>query len=110
MSFVLMPGTVIQWQAGHVELFSIRPDPHDPTRTTCQLTLLVPADRADETDLWDRNWERVCETIPGEDFAVAERVQRNIDAGAVAELQIGSTEWALTEHLAAVDRLMSRRD
>ncbi len=104
-AIVLIPGTVIQWQAGHVELFSLRPHPTDPSRTTCRLTMLVPGDRADETELWDRNWERVCVTIPDEDFAAAVDVQRNIDAGAVSELQIGANEHALCDHLAAVDRL-----
>ena len=102
---VLVPGTVVQWQAGHVELFSLRPHPTDPGRTTCRLTMLVPSDRVDETELWDRNWERVCVTIPDEDFAAAVDVQRNIDAGVVDELQIGANEHMLCDHIAAVDRL-----
>ena len=108
MAVVLVPGTVVQWQAGHVELFSIRPDPADPTRSTCRLTMLVPFDRAGDTELWDRNWERVCATIPGEDFAAAVDVQRNVDAGVVDHLQLGATEWALAAHLAAVDGLVAR--
>lgn len=99
---VLVPGTVVQWQAGHVELFSLRPHPTDPTRSTVRLTMLVPQDRSDETELWDRNWERVCETIPAEDFAAAVDVQRNIDIGAVRELQIGANEHTLVQHLDAV--------
>ena len=105
-AFTLLPGTVIQWQAGHVELFSLRPHPTEPNRTTARLTMLVPGDRADETDLWDRNWERVCVTIPDEDFAAAVDVQRNIDAGAVDALQIGFNEHKLVDHLAAVDQLI----
>ncbi len=102
-AIVLVPGTVVQWQAGHVELFSLRPHPTDPTRTTARLTMLVPSDRADETELWDRNWERVCVTIPDEDFAAAVDVQRNIDAGAVDEIRVGANEHLLIEHLAAVE-------
>ncbi len=105
-AFTLMPGTVVQWQAGHVELFSLRPHPTEPNRTLCRLTMLVPGDRADETELWDRNWERVCVTIPDEDFAAAVDVQRNIDAGAVEVLQIGFNEHNLIDHLAAVDQLI----
>jgi phenylpropionate dioxygenase-like ring-hydroxylating dioxygenase large terminal subunit len=108
MAIVLVPGTVVQWQAGHVELFSIRPHPTDPTRSTCRLTMLVPFERADETELWDRNWERVCATIPGEDFVAAVDVQRNVDAGVVGELRLGATEWALAAHLDAVDRLVDQ--
>ncbi len=99
---VLVPGTVVQWQAGHVELFSLRPDITDPARTTARLTMLVPADRADETELWDRNWERVCVTIPEEDFAAAEEVQRNINAGAVDKIRVGANEHLLIEHLTSV--------
>ena len=106
-AIVLVPGTVVQWQAGHVELFSLRPHPRDPGRTTCRLTMMVPADRAEETDLWDRNWERVCVTIPEEDFAAAVDVQANIDAGAVDVIQIGANEHNLVEHIDAVDRLTS---
>ncbi len=101
-AIVLVPGTVVQWQAGHVELFSLRPHPTDPSRTTARLTMLVPADRADETELWDRNWERVNVTIPDEDFAVAVDVQANIDAGAVDAVRIGTNERLLVDHLDAV--------
>jgi phenylpropionate dioxygenase-like ring-hydroxylating dioxygenase large terminal subunit len=106
MPVVLMPGSVIQWQAGHFELFSLRPDPKDPTRTRCRCSLLVPADRADETELWERNWSRLCETIPAEDFAVAEQVQRNIDAGSAPCIRIGASEHLLVEHLRAIDQLV----
>jgi phenylpropionate dioxygenase-like ring-hydroxylating dioxygenase large terminal subunit len=105
MPIVLMPGTVIEWQAGHVEVFSLRPDPRDPGRTLVRLWLAVPADRAAETELWDRNWERVTETVTEEDFAAAEDVQRNIDAGTVTEILIGANEELLCEHLDAVDRI-----
>jgi phenylpropionate dioxygenase-like ring-hydroxylating dioxygenase large terminal subunit len=106
MPFVLVPGTVIQWQAGHFELFSLRPDPDDPGRTRCRLSLLVPADRAGESELWDRNWTRLCQTIPAEDFAVAEEIQRNIAAGSAPTIHIGANEHMLVEHLRAVDRLI----
>ena len=108
MAVVLVPGTVVQWQAGHVELFSIRPHPTDANRSTCRLTMLVPFGRADDTHLWDRNWGRVCATIPGEDFVAAVAVQRNVDAGVVTEIQLGATEWALAAHLDAVDRLVAQ--
>lgn len=107
LPIVLVPGTIYQWQAGHIELFSFRPDPTDPRRTRCRLSLLVPADRAADTELWDRNWDRVRDTIPGEDFPVAEQVQRNIDRGAVTEVRLGANEQGLVDHLAGVDRLLA---
>jgi phenylpropionate dioxygenase-like ring-hydroxylating dioxygenase large terminal subunit len=108
MPFVLVPATVVQYQAGHFELFSLRPDPADPSRTHCRMSLLVPADRAGETELWERNWARVLETIPAEDFAVAERVQRNIDAASALSIQLGANEHMLVEHLRAVDQLIGQ--
>lgn len=107
-AIVCTPATVIQWQAGHIELFSLRPHPSDPTQTTARLTMLVPADRADDTELWDRNWERVCATIPDEDFAAAVDVQHNINTGAVEQLQIGANEHALVKHLDAVAACATR--
>jgi phenylpropionate dioxygenase-like ring-hydroxylating dioxygenase large terminal subunit len=108
MPVVLMPATVVQWQAGHFELFSLRPDPIDPTRTRCRISLLVPADRADDTELWERNWTRLCETIPAEDFAVAEQVQRNVNAGSAPCIRFGANEHMLVEHLRSVDDLISQ--
>lgn len=107
MPIVLMPGTVIEWQAGHVEVFSLRPDPSDPSRTVARLWMSVPADRCDEVDLWDRNWSRVVETVTGEDFEAAEQMQRNIDVGIVAEIQIGANEELVYEHMGAVDSLIA---
>ncbi|MEQ8436660.1 MAG: aromatic ring-hydroxylating dioxygenase subunit alpha [Ilumatobacter fluminis] len=110
-AFILVPGTVVQWQAGHVELFSLRPHPTDPTRTIARLTMMVPADRIDETELWQRNWERVCVTIPDEDFAAAVEVQANIDAGAVDTLRIGANEHGIARHIEAVTRVsVARRE
>jgi hypothetical protein len=68
------------------------------------MTMLVPATRVDEHDLWSRNWERVCDTIPAEDFAAAVDIQANIASGAVTEFQIGAIEHFLCEHLHSVDR------
>ncbi len=104
MSTTLVPGTVIQWQAGHVELFSLRPHPTDPSRCAVRMTMLVPTARAGDTDLWDRNWQRLADTIPAEDFVAAEDVQRNIAAGAVTRLTLGATERHLAEHLSEIDR------
>lgn len=101
-AIVLVPGTVVQWQAGHVELFSLRPHPDDPSRTVARMTMLVPAERAGETDLWDRNWERVCSTIPDEDFAAAVDIQHNIDAGTVKSIRIGVNEHCIIDHIDAV--------
>ena len=102
---VLVPGTVVEWQAGHIELFSLRPHPTEPNRTVARMTMLVPADRADDTDLWDRNWERVIETVPGEDFAAAVSVQANIDAGVTPTILLGANEHSLLHHLEAVQQL-----
>ena len=106
-AIVLVPGTVVQWQAGHVELFSLRPDPGGPNRTVVRMTMLVAAERAGETDLWDRNWERVCSTIPDEDFAAAVDIQRNIDAGTVDTIRIGANEHLIIDHLDALRSVSS---
>ena len=108
MSATLVPGTVVQWNAGHVELFAVRPHPTDPGRCSVVMTLLVPRQRADDDELWSRNWERLVATIPAEDFAIAEEVHANIAAGAVTQLHVGATERALVEHLTHVEAAIAR--
>ena len=44
------------------------------------------------------NWQRVCEMIPAEDFAVAEEIQGNINDGVVSSLQIGANESLIFDH------------
>lgn len=107
IAHVLFPTTVLQWQAGHLEAFLIRPDPHDPGRCSVRLGFLVPADRADETERWDRNWDRVVGTIPAEDFAQSELIQAGFASGANRTLLLGRTEVGLARFLASVDRLLA---
>lgn len=104
LAYVLFPTTVLQWQAGHLEAFSIRPHPDDPARCRVVLGLLVPSERAGEGDRWDRNWRRVVETIPAEDFAQAERAQAGFASGANRTLLLGRTEAGLQRFWASVER------
>ena len=103
---VLLPGTVINWDAGHVEVFSLRPNPERPGQTTVRFWLGVPAERSEKIDLWDRTFASVLEVID-EDFTAAEHVQRNIEVGVAEELLIGANEELLIEHMAAVDQLVA---
>ena len=105
---VLLPGTVINWDAGHVEVFSLRPNPERPGQTTVRLWLGVPAERAEQTDLWDRTFASVLEVID-EDFTAAEHVQRNIEVGVADELLIGANEELVLEHMASVDQLVTNQ-
>jgi phenylpropionate dioxygenase-like ring-hydroxylating dioxygenase large terminal subunit len=107
IAHVLFPTTVLQWQAGHLEAFLIRPHPRDPGRCTVRLALLVPRHRADELDRWDRNWSRVVETIPAEDFVQSERIQAGFASGANDTIVLGRTEAGLQRFLASVDRLLA---
>lgn len=107
IAHVLFPTTVLQWQAGHLEAFLIRPDESDPGRCRVRLGFLVPRDRAHETDRWDRNWDRVVETIPAEDFAQSALIQAGLASGANETLLLGRTEAGLQRFLASVDRLVA---
>jgi phenylpropionate dioxygenase-like ring-hydroxylating dioxygenase large terminal subunit len=108
IAHVLFPTTVLQWQAGHLEVFLIRPDPADPARCTVRLGMLVPEERAGETERWDRNWDRVVETIPAEDFAQSELIQAGFASGANDTLLLGRTEVGIQRFLASVDDLINR--
>ena len=93
--YVSLPGVVFAWQSGHFDVFVMRPDKNHPGRCSVTLGMLIPDTRGDETDLWQRNWERTTATIATEDFAQAENIQAGFSAGIQDYLTIGRNELGM---------------
>jgi phenylpropionate dioxygenase-like ring-hydroxylating dioxygenase large terminal subunit len=105
--YVLFPGTIMVWQAGHLEVFLIRPDSVDPGRCHIHFGLLIPQQRSGETELWERNWQRVIETVPAEDLPQAEQIQAGFSAGLQNELLIGRNELGMQCFYKAVQEALA---
>ena len=84
----------------------MKPSIADPGRCGIRLGLLVPEDRVEETELWERNWERVTSTISTEDFAQAEQIQAGFATGIQSELLIGRTELGMQLFYQAIEGLV----
>jgi phenylpropionate dioxygenase-like ring-hydroxylating dioxygenase large terminal subunit len=90
-SYVVFPGTVIIEHPDFVSLITL--EPLAPDTTAWEHVMLVPADRAGETEHWQRSWSLIEEHVfQREDLWVCEQIQRSLGAGATDELLFGSLE------------------
>jgi Rieske 2Fe-2S family protein len=93
-SLTLFPATTIIEHPDFVSI--IRVEPLAPDRTDYRHWMLVPADRAGETQHWERSWQLIEETVfQREDLWVCEQVQRGIAEGHTDELLFGALENAV---------------
>ena len=95
--YVLFPNTVFVMQIDHIETWRVTPDPHDPSKSTCDLDFYIPKlpETASESAHWERNWQLTIDTVIDEDFAAMARVQRGFASNAASVIHIGSNEPAL---------------
>jgi hypothetical protein len=70
--------------------------------------MLVPAERAHETELWSRSWQLIEETVfAKEDLWVCEQIQRGLATGTVDELLFGAFEHPVAWFHAEVERCLA---
>jgi len=90
-NLIIFPATVIIEHPDSVSLLQVTPQA--PDLTTWDHLMLVPRDRAADTDHWTRSWALLEETVfQREDLWVCEQIQRSLAAHAVDELLFGSLE------------------
>ena len=104
--YVVIPGLVIAWQSGHFDVFRMCPDRDNPAKTQVTLSMLIPYARCDETDLWERNWERTTTTIGMEDFAQAAKIQSGFAAKAQRHLTVGRNEMGMQSFYRSIEHLV----
>ena len=104
--YVTLAGVVLAWQSGHFDIFLMRPHQKDPGRSRVTLGMLVPRDRRDDPELWERNWERTTSTIASEDFVQAENIQAGFGSGVQDHLTIGRNELGMQLFYQAVKTLL----
>jgi phenylpropionate dioxygenase-like ring-hydroxylating dioxygenase large terminal subunit len=101
-SFVLFPATVVIVHPDFVSVLTLTPVAANVTEI--DHLMLVPADRAAETEHWDRSWTLIEDgVIQREDLWACEQIQRSVDAGATDELLFGSLEQPVKWFHAAID-------
>ncbi len=102
-SYVVFPATVIIEHPDFVSVIGL--EPLAPDLTQWDHAMLVPEDRIDEIEHWDRSWALIEESVfQREDLWVCEQIQRSLAAGAVEELTFGALENAIEWFHDAIER------
>lgn len=104
--YATLAGAVLAWQSGHFDVFLMRPDEQRADRSRVTLGMLVPEHRRDETELWQRNWERTTSTVAAEDFVQAENIQAGFAAGIQEHLTIGRNELGMQHFYQEIKTLL----
>lgn len=93
-SYVVFPSTVIIEHPDFVSLITVEPLAADVT--DWDHVMMVPAERAGETEHWDKSWGLIEEDVfQREDLWVCEQIQRSLAAAATDELLFGALENAV---------------
>ena len=93
--YFLVPSALLVYQVDHVELWRL--EPIDVSTTRVSTSLYAP--EAPATDkaraYWKKNLDLLLQVTESEDFPLMERIQRNLESGALPEVVYGRIEPAL---------------
>jgi phenylpropionate dioxygenase-like ring-hydroxylating dioxygenase large terminal subunit len=102
-SFILFPATTIIVHPDFVSIITVHP--LAPDATEYGHVMLVPAERAGETEHWDKSWQLIEETVVArEDLWACEQIQRGLATGRVDALAFGALEHAVRWFHDAIER------
>lgn len=101
-SYLLFPATTVIVHPDFVSLINLVP--FAPDRTDYEHLMFVPADRASETEHWDKSWTLIEDGVfQREDLWVCEQIQRGLTAGTTDELLFGELEAGVRWFHATID-------
>ncbi|WP_266171971.1 aromatic ring-hydroxylating oxygenase subunit alpha [Dyella subtropica] len=111
--YVLFPNSLLIWQRDHLEVWRVFPDPSgNPAMCRAEASIYSPslADNPKARGHWDRNMELLLRTVDGEDFPLAEGIQRGLSSGAQSHLTFGRHEPALIHYHAQLNKVLTMRE
>ena len=96
--YVLFPNAILIWQGDHFEMFRFFPDETRTDHCRIETSLYCPEPAVTEKAKahWDRNMALLVRTVYGEDFPLAEQIQRGFKGTTHNKLVFGRNEPALT--------------
>jgi phenylpropionate dioxygenase-like ring-hydroxylating dioxygenase large terminal subunit len=79
-NFFVYPNTMLVLQPDHIELWTVFPDAESPERSTTYIRFLVHTqpEADDARALLDQQWQILTEAVTGEDWPMAESIQRAV--------------------------------
>jgi phenylpropionate dioxygenase-like ring-hydroxylating dioxygenase large terminal subunit len=102
----IFPNTVISWVGDHLESWTAFPDQDTPKQSVTRLSMIVPLDRIEEHDFWERSMKVILDVIPSEDFEMSRLMQRGLPARAQTHQVFGRNEGALQHFHEELERAL----
>ena len=92
MQYFLVPSAMLCHQRDHVELWRLTPI--DERTTAVKTSLFAPSEPTTEKarNYWRKNLDLLINVTATEDFTLMEKIQANLDSGALAEVIYGRIE------------------
>jgi glycine betaine catabolism A len=101
-SYMLFPATTVVVHPDFVSVINLYPLAADQTHY--EHLMFVPAERASETEHWDKSWALIEDTVfQRQDLRVCEQSQRGLAGGMTDELLFGELEFAVRWFHATLD-------
>lgn len=107
IQFLLMPNVVLTHQQHHVEMWRV--EPVDTNRSVLTTSVFAPQEPASEGSrtFFKKNLDLLLGVTDTEDFPMMERIQRNLESGALGELVYGRNEPPLISFHESINRLLA---
>lgn len=105
MQYFLLPNALVVHQLDHVEVWRLEPIDHARAITSIYAPPKLHSEKS--RNCFVRNLDLLLHVTGGEDFPLMEQIQRNLESGAVAELNYGRNEAALIHMHRAVNELLA---
>ncbi|MDH4277486.1 MAG: aromatic ring-hydroxylating dioxygenase subunit alpha [Acidimicrobiia bacterium] len=107
IQYFLVPNALLVYQIDHVELWRLQPEAVD--RTSATVSVFAPEHPRSERS-WNyfvKNLDLLLQVTGGEDFPVMERIQRNLESGALPEVVYGRNEAPLIHLHRSINEAMA---
>lgn len=97
IQYFLVPNALLVYQIDHLELWRLQPEAVDQTRAVISVFAPEPPRSERSRNYFVKNLDLLLEVTGGEDFPVMERIQRNLESGALPEVVYGRNEAPLIQ-------------
>jgi phenylpropionate dioxygenase-like ring-hydroxylating dioxygenase large terminal subunit len=108
IQYFLVPRGLVVYQLDHVEVWRLEPVDVRTTRATTTIYAPRPPETEKAHNYWVKNLDLLLQVTGSEDFPLMERIQANLDSGALPQLVYGRNEPPLIHFHRSVTEAIGR--
>jgi phenylpropionate dioxygenase-like ring-hydroxylating dioxygenase large terminal subunit len=106
--YFLVPNALLVYQVDHIELWRLAPLDVSTTRVSTSLYAPEAPATAKARAYWKKNLDLLLQVTESEDFPLMERIQKNLESGALPEVIYGRIEPALVHLHKEINKALDR--